>query len=165
MAMRTWDRYDSCREFLEAVRSHALDARRLRGRLARMAASEGARAASLTSSHGGTGDVSGMARTDARIDLEAQWADRLADDDAHVADLRELCYGAGGHDGIAALRDPAVADAIWFRFGRCKTWADVSGIIGYGVRWCQDRTCTACEAVDFVGFERAADGVGHATED
>ena len=72
----------SARDFFKTVRDAVLEGERAQRQISSMKAGEGIRSASLFGGRGGARDASGMARVDARIDLESVYERRIAEAEA-----------------------------------------------------------------------------------
>lgn len=147
------------REFFESVRLAAMDADRTARMLSEMESREGVRAQSYgPRSTGGTCDP--MRATDARIDREAEWRQRIEHDYALIDEASEVIYGPGNEGGIAVLLGTPTADAMWWRYCDAASWDEVSKAVGYSVRSCLRMVEVAHDTIDSlgVGAVKAGDG-------
>lgn len=150
----------SARDFFETVRDAVLEGERAQRQISSMKAGEGIRPASLFGGHGG-GDTSGMARVDARIDLESVYERRIAEAEALVAAARDVIYGRGQEPGgVAALVGPVAADALFWRFCKAESWHVVTASCGVSESTCRRMADVGIDAVQAYGITRAIAGVG-----
>lgn len=149
------------RDYFAQVRDAAIDAERTRRTLAAMESREGVKAQRYGASvQGGTRDV--MAATDARLDRELAWRDRIERDYALIDHACALIYGVDNRGGIAALLGTATADAMFWRYCAAVSWADVAKAVSYSQAWCFRAVATAHDLVDSLGFKAVMEGDGKA---
>ena len=153
----------SARDFFEAVRDAVLEGERAQRQISSMKAGEGIRSASLFCGHGGARDVTGMARVDARIDLESVYGRRIAEAEALVAAARDVIYGRDREPGgVAALVGPVAADALFWRFCKAESWQVAAASCGVSESTCRRMVDVGIDAVQAYGISRAIAGVGMA---
>lgn len=151
----------SARDFFETVRDAVLDGERAQRQIKAMKAGEGIRPASLFGGHGGARDVTGMARVDARIDLESVYERRIAEAEALVAAARDVIYGRDQEPGgVASLVGPVAADALWHRFCKAESWHVVAVSCEVSESTCRRMADAGIDAVQAYGISRAIAGVG-----
>lgn len=154
-------RYRSARDFFEAVRCAAGEARRTECQIERMRASEGVRAQGYGPMGRGTRrDPNGTGATDARIDYEGRMRRRLEEDRALVAEARAVLYGPDGRGGVARLLGSAAADAMWWRYCAAESWAVVASMSCAAEKTARRRCEAALDVVDAVGFDDVKLGKG-----
>ena len=153
----------SARDFFETVRDAVLEGERAQRQIKAMKAGEGIRPASLFGGHGGARDVTGMARVDARIDLESVYERRIAEAASLVAAARDVIYGRDGRgDGLERLMGSAVSDCMWWRYCAAESWAVVALSCGYSKSQCRRLCAQGLDACDFFGWANVVDGTGSA---
>ena len=135
----------SARDFFETVRDAVLEGERAQRQIKAMKAGEGIRPASLFGGRGGGRDASGMARVDARIDLESVYERRIAEAASLVA---------------AARVGPGAADALVWRFCKAESWHVVMASCGVSESTCRRMVDVGIDAVQAYGITRAIAGVG-----
>ena len=151
----------SARDFFETVRGAVLEGERAQRQIEAMRAGEGIRSASLFGGRGGGRDASGMARVDARIDLESVYERRIAEAKALVAAARDVIYGRDQEPGgVAALVGPVAADALFWRFCKAESWHVVTDSCGVSESTCRRMVDVGIDAVQAYGISRAIAGVG-----
>lgn len=151
----------SARDFFETVRGAVLEGERAQRQIEAMRAGEGIRPASLFGGRGGGRDASGMARVDARIDLESVYERRIAEAKALVAAARDVLYGRGQEPGgVAALVGPVAADALWHHFCKAESWRAVAASCEVSESTCRRMADVGMDAVQAYGISRAIAGVG-----
>lgn len=149
------------RDFFDEVRAAAIDAERARRMLDAMTAREGVRAQGYEP-HSAGGIADPMRATDARIDREAGWRDRIERDYALIDEACAVIYGPGNTGGIASLLGLPTADAVWWRFCGAASWEKVSKAVGYSRRWCIGACATAFDLIDSLGIGAVKAGDGGA---
>lgn len=149
------------RDFFDSVRDAALDAERTRRQLEAMESREGVKAQRYGASvQGGNHDV--MAATDARIDRERAWANRIERDYAIIDEACAIIYGTDGRGGIASLLGNPTADAMYWRYCAAASWEGVAKAVSYSRSWCYQAVSVALDLVDALGVQRVKDGTGSA---
>ena len=156
--------YESAEDFFEAVREAVTEVGRIRGKLSSMEQSEGVRAAPMTGSRGGSRDVNGMGRTDARIDLEATSRRILAEDEALIAKAEAVVVGLLGHGGVGALLSWDAANVLDLYYLHAETWAVVANCAGMSESWCRAQRRAALDLCDAYGIDNVLAGRGIAGE-
>lgn len=153
----------SSREMFAAAARATADMNYLERRLERMREAEGVRGASLAPSHGGTRDVNGMARVDARIDLEAATRERIDADRELVGFAMGVLFGADGRGGLASLMGMQTADLLRLHYLLGAPWEAAAAQVGWCLRTAYRKREAALDLVDMWGFELVAEGQGAAT--
>ena len=153
----------NAREWFAQVRDAAIDAERTRRTLEAMESREGAKAQSYAPRvTGGTSDP--MRATDARLDREREWRERIEHDYVLIDSACAVIYGTDNRGGIASLLGNATADAMFWRYCAAASWPDVAKAVSYSQAWCYRAVATALDTVDALGIKAVIDGVGRAEE-
>ena len=147
----------TAREYFETVRSAVRARRMCMARIDRMRAAEGVKGASLSAMPPGGGASDPMAKTDARMDYEAQALRELAQYDAEVADGMAVC--AGVRTAHPSLRWGYVLE---MRYCQDMLWDAIAAQLGVTRQQAQRDTYSAMDWVDAVGIAAARSGCGQA---
>ena len=155
--------YASAREFFEAAREAARDARRISRQL------DGMERRALALGGGGfeprvrsTPDPDRIGRgVAAMLDNEAVLRERQQADRALIDAACELLYGADRRSGLYALVGWP-ADAIFHHYLALRTWDEVADMMGYSVRHVQTCVASALDYADSNGQMWTALGKGMA---
>lgn len=157
--------YASAQEFFEAARSAAIEVARYNERVSRMEQTEGLRGAPLSGTRGGSRrDVNGMARVDARIDLEAAEWRHIEEDYALIDRAASVLFGMtqrgdGGVDALLGWREAKIMDLYYLK---AWTWPQVADAMGLSQDWCRALRSSAVDVCDSYGIEKMLAGLGHA---
>lgn len=154
--------YQNAREFFEAARSAVLEVAAYNERVGRMEQTEGLRGASLSGMRSPRRDVNGMARVDARIDLEAAERRHIEEDYALIDRAASVLFGMtqrgdGGVDALLGWREAKIMD-LYYLEG--MTWRQVAGVMGMSERWCRNAARVVMNLADAYGAERVISGLG-----
>lgn len=159
--------YQNAREFFEAARSAAIEVARYNERVSRMEQTEGLPGAPLSGARGGSRrDVNGMARVDARIDLEAAERRHIEEDYALIDRAASVLFGLtqrgdGGVDALLGWREAKVMDLYYLK---AMTWRQVASVMGMSERWCQLSAAAALDLSDAYGAGPVIVGHGCASD-
>lgn len=156
--------YQNAREFFEAARSAVLEVAAYNERVSRMEQTEGLRGASLSGTRSPRRDVNGMARVDARIDLEAAERRHIEEDYALIDRAASVLFGMtqrgdGGVDALLGWREAKIMDLYYLK---AWTWPQVADAMGLSQDWCRALRSSAVDVCDSYGIERMLAGLGHA---
>lgn len=157
--------YQNAREFFEAARSAAIEVARYNERVSRMEQTEGLRGAPLSGARGGSRrDVNGMARVDARIDLEAAERRHIEEDYALIDRAASVLFGLtqrgdGGADALLGWREAKVMDLYYLE---AMAWRQVASVMGMSERWCRNAARVVMDLADAYGIEKVIAGLGAA---
>lgn len=157
--------YQSAREFFEAARSAVLEVAAYNDRVSRMRETEGLRGASFSGTRSPQRrDVNGMARVDARIDLEAAERAHIEEDYALIDRAASVLFGMtqrgdGGVDALLGWREAKVMDLYYIEG---MTWRQVADVMGMSDGWCRSLANAAIDMCDAYGIEQVLAGLGGA---
>ncbi len=150
--------YSSALDLFEAARSAAAEVLRVERMIEALKGAEQSRGSGEPVASGSISDP--MARTDARIDLEAVWSRRLAESRALVAEAEAVLYGRNGRGGLASLADPVCADSIHWHYIMLRPWPEVAELVGYSASQVRLKALTGFDLIDAMGPEAVTDGAG-----
>lgn len=156
--------YQNAREFFDAARSAALEVAAYNERVSRMEQTEGLRGASLSGARSPHRDVNGMARVDARLDLEAAERRHIEEDYALIDRAASVLFGLtqrgdGGVDALLGWREAKVMDLYYLE---AMAWRQVASVIGMSERWCRNAARVVMDLADAYGIEKVVAGLGSA---
>ena len=148
--------YSTAYELFEAARDAAQQNDSMRRRIERMELAEQRSSQGEPISRGSIADR--MARVDARLDMEGEFAQAMAENWELVDYASEVLYGEGGRAGLASALGIQYADAIWWRYlANCK-WDDVAEACKVTARTCQTRVQVGMDFIDSNGIEATRAG-------
>lgn len=148
--------YKDAREFFEAARSATFEVAAFNDRVSRMKQTEGLRGAPLSGARGGSrGDVNGMARVDARIDLEAAERARIEEDRALISRAASVLFGltqggAGGVNALLGWREARIMDLYYLEGW---SWRQVANAMDLSEDWCRTLRNVSLDVCDAYGID------------
>lgn len=154
--------YQSSRDFFEAVRCAAAEARRAEQQIERLSSAEGPRGGGMSAVGGSRRDPNGMGATDARIDYERRMQCRIEADRRLVSMACDLAYGRDGGGGVSALLGTEYADALWWRYCSAASWARAGEALCVSPSTARRRCEVAMDTIDAKGEAAVMAGMGDA---
>ena len=158
--------FTTARDLFAAAREAIRDNARISRALAAMESREGLRGHALTATGHAHGTADPMRATDARMDAEAAYARRMADNWELIDLANALVYGRwyDGTGGIDALLDGKHADSLYWCFLAGEKHATAAHVLGYSVQRLRQWNRESFDTLDAYGLARALDGVGMAED-
>lgn len=156
--------YMSARDLFDAARAAAMECERTRRMLLAMESTEAIAGHGMTERVRSGSVPDPMRRTDARIDRERMWSARIEENERLIDLCHSILYGReqNGKGGVCALLGSVYADALWWHYLACETWARTGEMVGYSVTRCKDMRDVALDLVDTLGLPEVIDGIGFA---
>ena len=148
------------RDYFEDVRQAAKRCERTRRMLQAMEVHEQSSGAGLGGRVSGGGNNDPMCRVDSRIDKEALWHRRIADDEKLLDEATSVLYGEhyDGSGGVDAALGSEYADVLWWRYLAAESWGVVAKAVGTSRTKATELANVALEYVDSVGLYAARQG-------
>jgi hypothetical protein len=145
------------REYFEQASEAAQDMHSASLRLSMMRESETLQAVRYDKETSGNAASDSMAKVDSRIDFEAVFDKRIADDQNVIDDAFLLLYGTDGKGGLAHKLGNRYADVLCAHYLQLETYVDIGYQLGCGDRYLRMLADEALNYIDRVGFAKIRD--------
>ena len=158
--------FTSARELFEAARDAIRDNERTRRILDTMESREGLRGHALTATGHAHGTADPMRATDARMDAEAAYHRRMADNWELIDLANALLYGRqyDGKGGVGTILDNKHADALYWWYLSGEPQKVATRVMGLTQPRILQLNRESFDTLDAYGLARALDGVGMAED-
>lgn len=141
------------REYFEQIRETIVEIERSKEMLARLLATEGAKAQRYAPSVN-SGNSDAMDKINRRIEFEQRLQHRVDEAAAMLDEATALLYGYDGRGGLAKLKGNRYADVLCMAYLQAMPWREVAEVMRCSVAWCHELSNAGFACIDDVGFAK-----------